>query len=77
MSTQEELKQLSLPSYWNEKYARGDEHEWISFYFHDLYPIFEEIFPPAASQPRLLHLGCGTSVGISWIFTSDLGSRYA
>lgn len=61
MSSQEQLKQFARQDYWDDRYARGDEHEWSSLEYPDLKQAFEEILPPATSQPQLLHLGCGTS----------------
>lgn len=63
MTSQEQLKQYSRQAYWDDRYVRGDEHEWSSLEYQDLQEAFEKILPPAAAQPQVLHLGCGTSVG--------------
>ncbi|RYP20751.1 hypothetical protein DL767_009398 [Monosporascus sp. MG133] len=67
MSSQEELRQLSRPEYWDEKYTDAAEdaqlHEWFRT-FDELKPFLDknlfQIRRPE-TNPRILHLGSGDS----------------
>lgn len=63
-------KELSYRKYWDERYQREaqtsenneDNYEWFKK-FEQLRPFFAKHLPDASKSPRILHLGCGTSVG--------------
>ena len=68
-TSEEELERLAHPEYWNERYTGTDgeqpSHEWIRTY-SDLEPFFQDrLFNVRAPEtdPRILHLGSGDSVG--------------
>lgn len=63
-------KELSRKEYWDDRYAeeRGKQehsgqanYEWFKT-FEKLRPFLSKHLPDTSCQPRLLHLGCGTSV---------------
>lgn len=59
------LKELGFPAYWNKRYENASQteggHEWFRS-FEKLRPFLERELPNPASEPRLIHLGCGDSV---------------
>ena len=67
-------KELATAEYWEKRYADDsgaradgacevDNYEWFKTY-DKLQPFFHKHLLPASSKPRILHLGCGTSVGV-------------
>lgn len=65
-------KELSVAEYWEARYAKeqdasqtsggnDEDYEWFKTYAK-LKPFLERHLPVTASSPRILHLGCGTSV---------------
>ena len=67
-------KELATAEYWEKRYADNsdtkadgthevDNYEWFKTY-DKLKPFLHKHLPPAFSKPRILHLGCGTSVGV-------------
>jgi len=66
----EAQKQLAFADYWDSRYA-GDaeasahidteEYEWLKT-FEQLRPFLEKRLPRFFECPRILQLGCGTSV---------------
>ena len=61
-----EQRELSTQEHWDSRYAgdRDDglgEHEWFRS-FEELRPFLMKYLPDSAARPRILHLGCGTSV---------------
>lgn len=64
--SEEDQKALSTQEHWDSRYAGGredglGEHEWFRS-FKELRPFLAKHLPSHAVQPRILHLGCGTSV---------------
>ena len=68
-------KELATVAYWDKRYSdersgvgdkNGEDYEWFKTY-EKLKPFFSKHLPPAESSPRILQLGCGTSVGPSMI----------
>ena len=64
---------MGRSEYWDERYAKADgeepTHEWYRG-FSALEPFFEKyLFIPrkAEAGPRILHLGSGDSVSISFV----------
>lgn len=65
----EAQKELSRAEYWEKRYATiedsnaaaGEDYEWFKTY-DKLRPFLEKHLPSAASDTKVLHLGCGTSV---------------
>lgn len=66
----ESQKELSKVEYWEKRYATEDaepeSYEWFKKYAN-LKPFLTKHMPSPDAQPRILHLGCGTST-----LTSDL-----
>lgn len=66
---EEAQKELSRKEYWDERYAkeRGQQdadtatYEWFKT-FDKLRPFLAKHLPDVLTLPRVLHLGCGTSV---------------
>ena len=67
-------KELATAEYWEKRYAEdsdakadgaheADNYEWFKTY-DKLKPFLHKHLLPASSNPRILHLGCGTSVGV-------------
>lgn len=68
MMSDEELKQLAKPQFWDERYATAEAdtptHEWFRT-FDELSPFLEPHLFGArepSTQPKILHLGSGDSV---------------
>lgn len=63
-----EQERLALSEYWDEKYtAEGSDKPFDWFRdFHSLNPFLEKHMPDKGA--RLIHLGCGNSVGIRFFF---------
>lgn len=64
--TLDEDRALTRPDYWDDRYAKGEGHEWFRT-FEDLEAFFrtnllenKQVAPRA--DPLLLHLGSGDSV---------------
>lgn len=65
-------KELSRKEYWDARYQKEsqpsesneNEYEWFKK-FGQLRPFFAKYLPDISKDPRILQLGCGTSVGIS------------
>lgn len=64
-------KELSYKEYWDQRYLKENEqqsekdeanYEWFKT-FEKLRPFLVRHLPNVSSNPRILHLGCGTSVG--------------
>lgn len=68
----EAQKELSKVEYWENRYAAEEtpdngsteEYEWFKKY-SSLKPFLDANLPGPETNPRVLHLGCGTSVCIS------------
>jgi len=66
---EEAQKELSRKEYWDERYAKEREqqdasaatYEWFKT-FDKLRPFLAKHLPEISIVPRVLHLGCGTSV---------------
>lgn len=64
-----EQKELSRKEYWDERYSKEADsknfdqpnYEWFKT-FEQLRPFLQNHLTPASSNPRIVHLGCGTSV---------------
>lgn len=67
------LEELAHASYWDKRYTAGDgedaldtdgtgAYDWFKS-FQALRSFLEEHLPTVNSSPRILHLGCGNSVG--------------
>jgi hypothetical protein len=63
-------KELAFADYWNKRYADdragkadedGDDYEWFKTY-EKLKPFLSKHLPPVQHTPKILQLGCGTSV---------------
>lgn len=65
-------KELSRAEYWEQRYAKeqdasqqaagsDEDYEWFKTYAK-LKPFLDKHLPSTSSSPRILHLGCGTSV---------------
>ena len=73
-------KELSRREYWDDRYqkesqpsADGEsEYEWFKK-FEQLRPFFAKHLPDVSKGPRILQLGCGTSVSAN--SASRLSSR--
>lgn len=72
MRPAEEAKAIGTPEYWDVRYAQSDgqnpTHEWVKT-FEALEPFLKErLYPvkPAESNPRVLHLGSGDSVQLTF-----------
>ena len=72
---EEAQKELSRKEYWDKRYAEEHEqkkddtsssanYEWFKT-FEKLQPFLAKHLPNVSRQPRVLHLGCGTSVSTS------------
>jgi hypothetical protein len=66
--SEEDQKALSTQEHWDSRYAGGredglGEHEWFRS-FKELRPFLVKHLPSHAIRPRILHLGCGTSVSL-------------
>lgn len=65
----ESQKELSKAEYWEQRYkteesledGKPDEYEWFKTYT-SLKPFLTKHMTEPQSNPRILHLGCGTSV---------------
>ena len=64
-------KELATVEYWDKRYNDersgnynddAEDYEWFKTY-EKLKPFFSRHLPPTDSSPRILQLGCGTSVG--------------
>jgi hypothetical protein len=78
----EEAQTLGRKEFWDERYAKVDEdkqtHEWFRA-FNALEPFFtKHLFAPrkAETQPRILHLGSGDSVSISYARLGESGTLF-
>ena len=71
-------KELAIPEYWDKRYAEvgnaktdgaheADDYEWFKTY-DKLKPFLHKHLLPTSSKPKILHLGCGTSVGVPNVF---------
>jgi hypothetical protein len=80
------LEELAHPDYWDQRYrknANNELFEWLKP-FKSIEPLLSAHLPkPVAAedggpqqqkQPRILHLGCGNSVGSFLFFSSFLSS---
>lgn len=68
------LKEFGHPEYWNKRYENGLEseggtYEWFRT-FQKLRPFFTRTLPEPNTKPRILHLGCGNSVWVTWLALS-------
>lgn len=65
-------RELSTADYWEKRYAKeqdaseqaagnDEDYEWFKTYAK-LKPFLDKHLPNTTSNPRILHLGCGTSV---------------
>ena len=68
MMSDEDLERLAHPEFWDERYSVAETdkptHEWFRT-FDELLPFLEpNLFEarPAATNPKILHLGSGDSV---------------
>lgn len=70
--SKEPLEQLAYASYWDNRYQQcsGEDaldtdgsgtYDWFKS-FQALRPFLNNHLPPVASNPDILHLGCGNSV---------------
>lgn len=82
MADVKNLEELAHPEYWDQRYKKsvGDElFEWFKP-FEAVEPLLSAHLPGKELRPRLLHLGCGNSVGFPfccslWIFLFSLTSN--
>lgn len=64
-------RELAFADYWNKRYAgeqagkndeeEGEDYEWLKT-FEKLKPFLEMHLPAVKYAPKILQLGCGTSV---------------
>ena len=68
----ESQKELSKAEFWEKRYTEQDlqgeagseEYEWFKTYAK-LKPFLSKHMTSQHAHPRVLHLGCGTSVGLT------------
>jgi hypothetical protein len=83
MVKEEELIELAHPEYWNDRYTSEqkagqngtqpvlDSYEWFRN-FETLRPFFAKHLPASSDNCHVLHLGCGSSVSLSFAFRNAL-----
>lgn len=77
--SQNSVGELAKPEYWDRRYLGIDtanreegaggnnqdsrSHEWFRS-FERIRPFLLKNLPPVAENPRIVHMGCGTSVSM-------------
>lgn len=60
-------REFSTSQYWDDRYGKADDdakqYEWLRR-FDSLKPFLTKHLPSSESNPSILHLGNGNSVGI-------------